>query len=123
MRLNRVILALAAAAAALAVATTPPAQAQPAATVEVVAQPNLGRGAHGGPIEVVSLSRKVAFGDLDLTTAKNARRLRTRIQAAARSACDRLAELYPVAEGPDCYATAVSRAMLKVEYILGHPLA
>jgi UrcA family protein len=68
-----------------------------------------------GPMEKVSLSTAVPYGDLDLRTRHGARELRVRVVDAARGVCGQLADAYPVYElnGTSCYKTAVQNGLLK----------
>ena len=56
---------------------------------EVVRRP-AERGRHGQRIEVLSLTRKVSYADLDLTTSSGADELRNRINRVSREACRQL---------------------------------
>ena len=69
--------------------------------------------ATGAPIEWVSASRVVRYGDLDLSRGWGVRVLRARIARAARSACDQLDAQYPIsaADNPPCVREAVREAM------------
>jgi UrcA family protein len=75
----------------------------------------------GAPIETVRLSRVVYGRDLDLGTARGARILKSRIETAARQACDDIGDRYPIAvDSPDdCALVATRDAMHGVEYRLG----
>ena len=125
---------LALAALGLAGLSALPATAQPYdpydtgyASGEIIVQPprTLGRSAIGAPIRLVSTSRTVRFGDLDLASYDGRQALRHRIQRAARDACDDLDARYPITDenSPDCYSTAVRDAMLRAEDITGYAVA
>ena len=90
--------------------------------VTVTAPRHHGRSAIGAPIEDVSTTRVVYFRDLDVDTPYGADRLRSRIQQAARSACDELDAMYPITDGdsPDCYKSAVQDARFQVMDSLGY---
>lgn len=64
-----------------------------------------------------SLSRRVAYSDLDLTVPKDARELRARVRASAREICDTLRDAHPVREasGTSCYRDALNDAMPRVD--------
>ncbi len=123
---------VAVAAAGMALVTAP-AMAQPypygpdETTVGeiVVSPPVLGRSAIGAPIRLVSTSRVVRFGDLDLGAPWGRHELRVRIERAARNACDDLEARYPVTadDSPDCYRTAVRNAMVDAEDLTGYAVA
>ena len=80
----------------LAQSEAAPAAGQTAAADELtVVAPELvresaGKGSHGQPVHVVSLSRKVSYTDLDLTKAKDQAEFRTRVKTAATAACQDL---------------------------------
>jgi UrcA family protein len=117
-----------AAAAAFGLALTAAAQAQPGygrydndpdtvGGVTVTAPRFHDRdSATGAPIEWVSTSRAVRYGDLDLSRPWGARELRARITRAARSACDELDSAYPLtaADSPPCVRNAIRQAMYNV---------
>ena len=90
--------------------------------VTVTAPRYHGRSAIGAPIEDVSTTRVVYFRDLDVDTPYGADRLKSRIQQAARSACDELDAMYPITDGdsPDCFRSAVEDARFQVMDSLGH---
>jgi len=94
----------------------------PGDDVTVTAPRYHGRSAIGAPIEDVSTTRVVYFRDLDVDTPYGADRLKSRIQRAARSACDELDAMYPITDGdsPDCYKTAVQDARFRVMDSLGY---
>jgi UrcA family protein len=75
------------------------------------------RSAPLGVPNKVSLSQRVAYDDLDLTTRSGARELRERVVAAARDVCGQLADAVPVAEerGTSCYRTARQDALIKAD--------
>jgi UrcA family protein len=74
--------------------------------------------ASGAPIERVSTSRVVEYGDLDINTDWGSRILHRRIVRAAREACDQLDTQYPLTsqDSPPCVQTAVRNAMYDVRY-------
>lgn len=69
----------------------------------------------GIPIEQVSLSREVGYGDLDLSTAAGRAKLDHRIKTVAREACRQLHTLYPLESwstgNRECISGAVDGAM------------
>lgn len=86
----------------------------PPEQVEVIAPRHHGeRSAIGVPIVDVSMSRDVRYDDLDLSTYRGVRELRSRIRYAARDMCARLSIRYPVetSDSPPCYENAVADAM------------
>lgn len=68
-----------------------------------------------GPLEKVSLSTPVYYGDLDLRSWRGARELKLRVRDAAQETCMRLAEAYPVYQqsGTNCYKTALRDGELR----------
>jgi UrcA family protein len=110
-------------AAALGLALAAPAAAQPGqygddpytlSGVTVTAPAHHQRdSATGAPIEWVSTSRVVRYGDLDLGRRWGVRELRARVERAARSACNELDSAYPIAasDTPPCVRDAVRQAM------------
>jgi UrcA family protein len=72
--------------------------------------------ATGAPIEWVSASRVVRYGDLDLNRAWGQRELHARIVRAARSACNQLDDAYPItaSDSPPCVRAAVRQAMYQI---------
>lgn len=67
------------------------------------------------PLEKVSLSTHVAYGDLDLASRSGARELRLRVREAARDVCGQLADAYPVYQlnGTSCFKTAVENGLVR----------
>ncbi len=70
-----------------------------------------------GPVQKVSFSRPVLYGDLNLRTASGARELKSRIRNTARDICSQLAAAYPVPEasGTSCFKTASQDALLRAD--------
>jgi UrcA family protein len=115
----------ASAAIALGFAVTAPVSAQPGynhydndpdtlAGVVVTAPRHQQRdSATGAPVEWVSTSRVVRYGDLDLSRRWGVRELRVRIERAARSACDELDATYPISasDNPPCVRDAIRNAL------------
>jgi UrcA family protein len=69
------------------------------------------------PLENVSLSLPVHYGDLDLRTREGAHALRMRIREAADTVCGRLIDMYPVGLESDakCYRDAVATSMARAD--------
>jgi UrcA family protein len=74
------------------------------------------RVAQGSPVHVVSLARRVSYGDLNLNTPTASAELERRISDAAIDVCKRLDERFPDAKpnGRACIETAVRDALRKV---------
>ena len=73
--------------------------------------------ATASPVELVSLTRRISYSDLDLALHANVLELQRRIEATAREACEQLARLFPLSDPktPDCVAEAVAGARLQAE--------
>jgi UrcA family protein len=67
----------------------------------------------GAPYRLISMSKGVYIGDLDLRSRHDVRVMRDRISYTARSMCRRLDALYPVTApgSPGCYTTAMNDAL------------
>lgn len=50
----------------------------------------------GGWVEVIELSRRVSFTDLDLSKDADVTELETRIETTAKGACEQLDEMFPL---------------------------
>lgn len=50
----------------------------------------------GGWVEVIELSRRVTFTDLDLSKYADVTELETRIETTAKGACEQLVEMFPL---------------------------
>lgn len=70
---------------------------------------------NGVPVDEVTLSRHVSFGDLDLSTHSGALEMEKRINLTAEATCKELERLYPIGtgDGTSCIKRAVSGAMLQ----------
>ena len=98
------------------------ALADPAArAADVIVQANsseitVTRLAQGSPVHVVSLARRVSYGDLNLNTPTASAELERRISDAAVDVCKRLDERFPDAtpNGRACIETTVKDALRKV---------
>ena len=64
-----------------------------------------------------TLSRRVAYNDLDLTDPQSARELRARVRESAREICDTLRDAYPLRQQPgtSCYHDALKDAMPRAD--------
>jgi UrcA family protein len=73
----------------------------------------VGRTNSGSPVELVYLTRRVSYADLDLKVHANVLELEKRIEQTAREACKQLETLFPLsaADTPDCVGDAVDAAM------------
>src|SRR5260370_11704159 len=74
------------------------------------------RVAQGSPVHIVSLARRVSYGDLNLSTPTASAELERRISEAAVDVCKKLDERFPDAKpnGRACIETAVKDALRKV---------
>ena len=53
------------------------------------------RGTYG-PVEVIELTRRVNYADLDLSKHADVTMLETRIETAAKEACEALSDMFPL---------------------------
>jgi UrcA family protein len=76
----------------------------------------VGRTANGAPIEEVTLTRRVSYGDLDLAKTAGAAELQRRVDQTAKDACKELDNRYPFEDRQltDCTKSAVDKAMAQV---------
>jgi len=81
-----------------------------------VAKETIGSSTIGAPIEQISLSYRVSYSDLDLTTSGGKAELDKRVRVAADAACKEVGRLYPDAKPGDaaCVKAAVDAAMVQV---------
>jgi UrcA family protein len=74
-------------------------------------------------LELVSVSRTVYFGDLDLSKSEQAATLENRVHWAAQQACKEIDKRYPkrvyipVPDNQDCIGNATSEAMITVKQL------
>ena len=54
------------------------------------------RGKYGGEVEVIELTRRVSYADLDLSKQADVTVLETRIETAAKDSCEKLSEMFPL---------------------------
>jgi len=68
------------------------------------------------PTEVVSLTRRVGYADLNLGTRSGAQELEKRVTETAQAACKQLDTLYPLTtkDSPACTKKATEAAMTQV---------
>jgi len=73
--------------------------------------------------ELISLTRRVSYADLDLADADKVAELEQRIRDTAKEACDQLAKLYPMAQTTPrrCVDEAVGEAMAQVRRLVPAP--
>lgn len=106
--------------AALAQNTAP----APQVTVEAarVVKHTVGRSYTGAPIEELQLRRRVAYSDLDLSTATGQDAFKNRIKTTAREACKQLSSLYPLAlwttSNESCVKSATDDAMAQANKVI-----
>jgi len=93
------------------------AQVEELIVVEAPRVVRVGRSPSGAPVELISLTRRVSYADLDLKLHADVRELERRINATAEEACMQLAELYPLSDTdmPTCVRQAVAGAMAQAE--------
>lgn len=103
----------------------PPASAQTSQTGAypeiVVVHPLIRRADLVAPIMTVTISKPIAYNDLDLTTVYGAYTLRQRIRDAAHYICNRLQGLY-FGGTPDrdtCYKSVKNQGQLEADSAFG----
>lgn len=71
------------------------------------------RSSLGAPYRLISMSKGVYVGDLDLRSRHDVRIMRDRISETARRMCRQLDVRYPITApgSPGCYTTAMNDAM------------
>jgi UrcA family protein len=76
-----------------------------------------GRTGAGSKVELISLTRRVDYKDLDLKRQVSVAELETRVKEVAEEACAQLARVYPLSDPqtPDCVKDAVVKAMTQVK--------
>jgi UrcA family protein len=72
--------------------------------------------AQGAPIDIISVTHRVTYKDIDISTRLGAQVLETRVKDSAKAACKEIETLYPLAppDSSDCEKTAVNKAMVQV---------
>lgn len=70
----------------------------------------------GAPVELVTLTCRVGYSDLDLKSHAGAVTLEKRVRETAKLACDQLDKRYPLdsSESPSCTKKATDEAMVQV---------
>jgi UrcA family protein len=54
------------------------------------------RGRYGGKVEVIELTRRVNYADLDLSKPADVTTLETRIETTAKESCEALSDMFPL---------------------------
>lgn len=76
-----------------------------------VVHQKVGRNSNGAYEELVSLSHRVTYSDLDLRKTADIATLRTRVRDAAQLGCSQLEKMYPLEQhDPACVKKAMDRA-------------
>jgi UrcA family protein len=111
---------LAAAAAGLAITSGAVAAEQ---TNEIIVEaPHIERTAErapstGSPIDIISVTHRVSYRDIDIGTSSGAKVLEQRIKDAAKAACKEIDTLYPLKKPLQgdltCEKAATDKAMLQ----------
>jgi UrcA family protein len=98
------------------------AQSQPLDEVvvsaqRVVATAVLGRSSSGVPSELVSISFRINYADLDLSKSADVSTLQSRLESAARAGCQQLDKLYPFTprEAPSCLKKALKDSSAQMQ--------
>jgi len=85
-----------------------------------IVQEKVGTAMNLAPIYSISLSYRVSYSDLDLSTKAGAAALEKRVQTAGSAACKEVRRVYPEAEPGDsaCAKQAVDEAMVRVREVV-----
>lgn len=87
-----------------------------------VVRETIGRTSSGARDELVSLSHRVTYTDLDLTKTADVATLQARVKEAAELGCRQLRRLYPLSpQDPRCVRKATDSAMAQVRAATGIP--
>lgn len=62
----------------------------------VMTKTHIGTSSSGIPLEEITVTHRVSYADLNLTTQAGAAELKRRVKETARAACKQLDELYPL---------------------------
>ena len=83
----------------------------------VMTKTAVGHSSLGAPLEQVSITHRVSYSDLDLTTVVGATELKQRVKEAAKMACKQLDDLYPLQAKNvnECTRAAVAQASSQVD--------
>lgn len=94
----------------------------PYVVTRTVIDPMMSKGSSTG-VELVSESRMVSFGDLNLSNPADAQTLENRVRQAAADACSDIETRYPKADyrpipaNQDCAGNAIKQAMVTVRQL------
>lgn len=103
------------------------ARAQQAAALQeiTVVAPRLiareaGRTAAGSKVELISLTRRVVYGDLNLSLHDDVITLEKRVSEIAKESCDTLAKMYPLSDPstPNCVEQATKEAKKQIDQVV-----
>jgi UrcA family protein len=74
----------------------------------------------GGKAELISLTRHVYFGDLDLAKYADVMTLQKRVSDIAKDSCEQLAKMYPLSgpNPPDCVDKAAASAKAQMDKLI-----
>ena len=80
----------------------------------------VGRTPTGGKEELISLTRHVYYGDLDLAKHADVMTLEKRVSDVAKDSCDQLAKMYPLSgpNPPNCVEKAAASAKAQLDKIV-----
>ncbi len=113
----RVIAAVAAAVCLAPIARADTALKAIVVSAGVLTTETVGHSTIGAPMERVTLTHRVSYADLDLSSHAGALALEERVKEVARLACEQLDKLYPLEEknAPECIADAIAQASGQVQ--------
>jgi UrcA family protein len=86
----------------------------------VVSSSRAGGLAHGSlpgvPVEVVSISQRVSYADLNLASVSGSQEMEARVRSTARALCEKLDQRYPLSgfQTETCVRNTVSKGMADV---------
>ena len=83
----------------------------------ILTKTSIGSSSSGIPLEEVTVTHRVSYADLKLTTRAGASELKRRVEETARAACKQLDELYPLEakNARECTKIAIAKASPQVE--------
>jgi UrcA family protein len=75
-------------------------------------------GSLAAPVEIVSITRRISYADLDLTSRANAREFQKRIRETAVALCQAIDQKRPLSSSPEarrsCIKDATARVLIQV---------
>jgi UrcA family protein len=86
----------------------------------LVTRPQPAGLAPAGKVELISLTRRVAYSDLNLALHNDVMALEKRVNDVAKDACETLAKMYPMSDPntPNCTEQAIKDAKLQIDRVV-----